>query len=169
MNILGENLKRYRKKEGLTQEDVATYVGKTKNVVSHWEKGVNRPDADTIFLLCQLLKITPNQLFNWNDDIPNDISYVKGKEKEFFDIFNKLNPMFQDYILQTAKDLLETQCKMESTKEETADSLEPTNIQTEVEKAEAEYIKSISNSAKKTKSVASHTIKDENTNGNKAI
>ena len=77
--------------------------------------------------------------------------------------------MFQDYILQTAKDLLETQCKMESTKEETADSLEPTNIQTEVEKAEAEYIKSISNSAKKTKSVASHTIKDENTNGNKAI
>lgn len=72
MNTLGENIKKYRKENELTQEDVATYVGKTKNVVSHWEKGVNRPDADTIFLLCQLLKITPNQLFGWSDNIQHN-------------------------------------------------------------------------------------------------
>ena len=58
---------------------------------------------------------------------------------------------------------------LDSKKEEFADNIEPANIQTEVEKAEEEYIKSISSSAKKTKSVALHTINDENTNENKAI
>lgn len=34
------------------------------------------------------------------------------KQKEFFDIFNDLSPVLQDYLIRTAKDLLDTQTKM---------------------------------------------------------
>ncbi len=102
------------------------------------------------------------------DKVDRNTDKVK-KQNEFFYVFNGLEPALQDYVIKTAKDLLKTQQKVEASKEEFADSIESTNIQEEVKKAEEEYIKSISNSARKTKSVALHTIKEENTNGNKAI
>lgn len=39
---------------------------------------------------------------------------LKKKEKEFFDIFNELSPILQDYLIQTGKSLLETQDKIQA-------------------------------------------------------
>lgn len=36
------------------------------------------------------------------------------KQKEFFDIFDELSPILQDYLIKTAKDLLDIQSKMQS-------------------------------------------------------
>ena len=36
------------------------------------------------------------------------------KQKEFFAIFDDLSPILQDYLIKTAKDLLDTQAKMQS-------------------------------------------------------
>ncbi len=40
------------------------------------------------------------------------------KEKEFFEIFNELSPVLQDYLIATAKELLNTQSKMDNNSEE---------------------------------------------------
>ena len=63
---LPENLKRFRIKKNLKQEDIALKVGKTKSVISNWEKGINRPDTDTLILLCTILDISPNELLDWD-------------------------------------------------------------------------------------------------------
>lgn len=62
-----ENLKKFRIKAGLTQEELAKKLGKTKNVISNWERGENRPDAETIAKICAILNVTPNELLGWNE------------------------------------------------------------------------------------------------------
>ena len=60
--MIGRNIKKYRLIKGLTQQQVANVVGKTKNVVSNWESGRNKPDVDTIMLLLELFDVDANTL-----------------------------------------------------------------------------------------------------------
>lgn len=39
---IGEQIKNYRKKAGLTQEQMASYLGVTAPAVSKWESGVSQ-------------------------------------------------------------------------------------------------------------------------------
>lgn len=39
---IGEQIKNYRKTEGLTQEQVANYLGVSTPEVNKWEKGVSQ-------------------------------------------------------------------------------------------------------------------------------
>lgn len=65
MNTLGENIKKYRLKSKLTQEELASRLGKSKNVISNWERGDNKPDADIIEEICLIFNISPNQIYGW--------------------------------------------------------------------------------------------------------
>lgn len=67
MSEIGRNIKIYREAKGLTQEELAEAIGKTKNVVSNWENGRNKPDADTIEKLLNILEVDANTLFGWDD------------------------------------------------------------------------------------------------------
>lgn len=66
--MLATNLKEARIKAGLTQEDLASFLGKSKNVISNWERGDNKPDADTIFKLCDILNVDANYLLGWSNN-----------------------------------------------------------------------------------------------------
>lgn len=74
--ILNNNIKNFRKFKGMTQEDLANKVGKTKNVISNWERGDNSPDIDSVEKICQVLGVTPNQLFGW-EKYPEYEKYIK--------------------------------------------------------------------------------------------
>ena len=63
MSFFGANLKKARKRCGLTQRQLANLVGAKHNSVSNWETGQNEPDTETIRKLCDTLSITANDLF----------------------------------------------------------------------------------------------------------
>lgn len=65
MSTLSENIKKFRLKISLTQDELAQRLGKSKNVVSNWERGDNRPDADSIELMCKIFEVTPNDMYGW--------------------------------------------------------------------------------------------------------
>lgn len=65
MNI-GNNIKIFRIFRGLKQQDIAEALGRTKSVISNWERGENSPDVESCEKLCKLLKVTPNELFGWD-------------------------------------------------------------------------------------------------------
>ena len=44
MNNIGERIKLLRKKNDMTQEKLADYLGVTYQSVSKWECGINTPD-----------------------------------------------------------------------------------------------------------------------------
>lgn len=62
---LNSNIKKYRELKGLTQDELGNLLNKSKGVISKWEKGENKPDADTIGKICSILDVTPNVLMDW--------------------------------------------------------------------------------------------------------
>ena len=60
----GGKIKEARKAKNLTQKQLAEKIGAKHNSVSDWENNKNKPDPDTIELLCGVLDITPNYLLS---------------------------------------------------------------------------------------------------------
>lgn len=66
----GERLKSARTSLKLTQKELASKINAKHNSISDWENNKNKPDPDTIELLCGILGITPNYLLGAsNDDV----------------------------------------------------------------------------------------------------
>jgi transcriptional regulator with XRE-family HTH domain len=61
MNI-GETIKKYRKKNDLTQEKLADFLCVSYQAVSKWETGISSPDLSLIAPLSRLLKISADEL-----------------------------------------------------------------------------------------------------------
>lgn len=87
MNIV---IQEQRKLLGLTQEQVADYLGVSTPAVSKWEKGITSPDIGLLPPLARLLKIDLNTLFCFSEDLSAD-------EIGFF--CNKLTKQARENIL----------------------------------------------------------------------
>ncbi len=66
---IGEQIKNYRKDAGLTQEQVANYLGVSTPAVNKWEKGNTYPDILLLPALARLLKIDMNELFSFREEL----------------------------------------------------------------------------------------------------
>lgn len=64
----GEKIRESRKQKNLTQKQLADLIGAAHNSISDWENNKNKPDPDTIELLCGVLRITPNYLLASTED-----------------------------------------------------------------------------------------------------
>lgn len=64
MMTFGEKLRQSRQIKKMTQKQLADLVGAKHNSVSDWENNKNKPDPDTIELLCGVLEISPNYLLS---------------------------------------------------------------------------------------------------------
>ena len=64
---IGEQIKNYRKTVGLTQEQVANYLGVSTPAVNKWEKGVCLPDVSVYKELCSILGISFNEFLAGED------------------------------------------------------------------------------------------------------
>lgn len=60
--MLSDKIKIYRRRKGLTQDDVALYVHVSRQTVSKWERGVSVPDADALARLAELYKVGVTEL-----------------------------------------------------------------------------------------------------------
>lgn len=72
--MIGEQIKKYRLKKGITQEDLGKIVGVTTQAVSKWERG-GVPDAELIPPIADTLGVTTDMLFGRgsSDTIDNTI------------------------------------------------------------------------------------------------
>jgi len=68
MNI-SEKIKIHRKNMGITQEQVANYLGVSTPAVNKWEKGSTYPDILLLPALARLLKIDMNELFSFREKL----------------------------------------------------------------------------------------------------
>lgn len=62
MNNLCQNIKIYRKRLNLTQEELANKLGYTKQAISNWETGKNLPSPEDIEKIAQILEVDQNVL-----------------------------------------------------------------------------------------------------------
>ncbi|WP_181965838.1 helix-turn-helix domain-containing protein [Anaerofustis stercorihominis] len=86
MNI-NEIIKNKRVEAGLTQENVANYLGVSTPAVNKWEKGVSYPDITLLPPIARLFNIDMNTLLSFNEDL---------SEKEIGSILNKVSELMKD-------------------------------------------------------------------------
>ncbi len=86
---IGKFIANQRKKQNLTQEELAIKLGITAKAISKWENGRSLPDVSIMNELCEILKISLNELFAGENLKDNQIK--KQAEINILDIlkFNK--------------------------------------------------------------------------------
>lgn len=62
---IGLILKKLRTSCGMTQKEVADRLGRNQPIVGHWETGYAQPDANTLFLLCDIYGTTVDEAFGF--------------------------------------------------------------------------------------------------------
>lgn len=66
MSSIGARLKESREKKGLLQSELAKLIGvKSAGVISNWEQDLNKPNADKMVEICQVLGISLSYLLNY--------------------------------------------------------------------------------------------------------
>jgi len=61
--IIGENIVKYRKLNGMSQKHLAKVIDMSPQGLLKIEKGMVSPRSDTVEKMLKILCITPNQLF----------------------------------------------------------------------------------------------------------
>ena len=61
---IGKFIAQQRKSVNLTQMQLAEKLGITDRAVSKWERGLALPDSSIMLELCEILKISVNELLN---------------------------------------------------------------------------------------------------------
>ena len=86
---LGERIRKARDAKGLKQSELAEMIEvKSAGVISNWEKDINKPDADKIIKLCEVLGISASYLLDYYG---NTIS-VSIEEQEHIKKYRTLDP-----------------------------------------------------------------------------
>ncbi|NCA67796.1 MAG: XRE family transcriptional regulator, partial [Clostridia bacterium] len=62
MNQVGKNIKNFREKKKVTQEEMAQALFMTRQAISNWENGKTEPDIDTLQKIADFLNITMEEL-----------------------------------------------------------------------------------------------------------
>ncbi len=81
MTSVGENLKNIRKKNNLTQDELAEKLSVTRQAVSNWENCKTEPDIETLTNIAQIFDISIDELV---DGIPKGIKELRGKKSHLY-------------------------------------------------------------------------------------
>ena len=87
-NNFKENLRKIRKENNLSQEQLADELGVSRQAISKWESGAAYPEMDKIIALCDKFNL------NIDDLLHKDIKEVKGEEESK----KKLNNFINDFL-----------------------------------------------------------------------
>lgn len=74
--MINDNIRKYRKDKGISQEELAVRLHVVRQTVSKWEKGLSVPDADVLIRLAELLEVPVSKLLGIeiNDTDADDLS-----------------------------------------------------------------------------------------------
>lgn len=81
---IGKFIAERRKKENLTQMQLAEKLNITDRAVSKWERGLALPDSSIMLDLCSILKITVNDLLS--GELVSMENYNKDMEKHLLEL-----------------------------------------------------------------------------------
>lgn len=104
MNIeIANRLVELRKKNGLSQEELADKLGLSRQAVSKWERAESSPDTDNLICLAKLYNISLDDLLNTDQSLEELSKEVKEKEEEEKDLCD----MIEERLEKKAKEKVE--------------------------------------------------------------
>ena len=67
--LIADKIKKLRKDNNMTQEDLADKLNVSRQTISKWETNVGVPDIDNIKAICNLFNISTDELLDYNNEI----------------------------------------------------------------------------------------------------
>lgn len=101
-------LKEARKSAGLTQREVATYVGVNQNTYSYWENGKTRIDSESLAKLAKLFCVTTDYLLNdassqsSADVSPIEKPAVRSDDEKLLGVYHSLDDQSKTQLMSVA-------------------------------------------------------------------
>lgn len=83
-NKLSKNLKEIRKKENLSQEDLAELLGVSRQSISKWESGSSYPEMDKIISIANMYNLSIDDLLNGDAYKTKEENDYKKKTIKYF-------------------------------------------------------------------------------------
>ena len=86
--MINDNIKKYRRKKGLTQEEMAKKLHVVRQTVSKWETGKSVPDAEVLIRMAEVLDVSVNELLGIEsvqgnmDEVAEELIRVKERLEE---------------------------------------------------------------------------------------
>lgn len=105
---MAEQIKKYRKQAGISQQSLADQLCVTRNTVINWESGKYRPDADLFPPLCRLLGISLNDLFGITPDLTDGWT---AHEKAIIHNYRMISPVSQRVVDRMINSILEEESR----------------------------------------------------------
>ncbi|KEI86917.1 helix-turn-helix domain-containing protein [Clostridium botulinum] len=93
--LIGEVIYKLRKEKGITQEQLANFIGVSTAAVSKWESGTSYPDITLLPVIATLFNITIDTLLNFK---------IELSDEEVMDIFNECEKLFSNGEIHKAID-----------------------------------------------------------------
>ena len=79
---IGNRLMQYRKKAGLSQEELADKLGVSRQAVSKWECGESSPDTDNLIALAKIYNVSLDELIYGKEEARKKGIHIEGKDGE---------------------------------------------------------------------------------------
>ena len=126
---IGFNIKRLRREKGITQEQLAEYLGISSRAISQWECDRTSPDITLLPALCHIFNVSSDELLGIdilksNEEIKKYLDDARnlchqGKWEEYTAILREANKKFpRDYkIMQTLADAIVNEHSRKAIKE----------------------------------------------------
>ncbi|MBP5306162.1 MAG: helix-turn-helix transcriptional regulator, partial [Lachnospiraceae bacterium] len=101
---LNDVIRKYRKENNLTQEEMAARLGVSAPAVNKWESGASMPDITLLAPIARLLHISLDELLSFKENLSE--AEVNAKISEIYGmmvkdpietVFSKINEMVREY------------------------------------------------------------------------
>lgn len=92
---VAKNLKHFRLRGKMTQSDLASELNVKHNTVSSWEKGSNSIDIEILFKICNILKVSINDMYGVQPKIAYNLT---EDEKKIVDLYRNSTEKAQGMI-----------------------------------------------------------------------
>ncbi|WMJ82348.1 helix-turn-helix transcriptional regulator [Clostridium sp. MB40-C1] len=93
--LIGDVIYRLRKENGITQEQLANFIGVSTAAVSKWESGISYPDITLLPVIATFFNVTIDMLLNFKTEL---------SDEEVMNIFTKCEKLFSNGKLEEGID-----------------------------------------------------------------
>ena len=90
--MLGDNIRKYRKLNNMSQDELAEKLNVTRQSVSLWENGQTQPSLENIVALAKLFEVSTDELLVPDNPSPSTQNAVTVQEAE--NPKKKVKPLF---------------------------------------------------------------------------
>jgi transcriptional regulator with XRE-family HTH domain len=105
-NDIGRRVTTLRIELGLKQTEFAAKIGVTSSLISRIEKGETPLTEANIRLICFTFKVNEEWLRGGKGEMLDDEALLSDWQKQLLDLFRRLSPTAQDFLIEYAEKLL---------------------------------------------------------------